>query len=347
MTTPFIKQLWESKKFEIDYMCWTWVSQILIWNKFINKIIDFDEKFFSKINLLNLLKFAKFLWFLLSVRKNYEYVIILDKHIIFNFMFFITWYKNRFWFNRLWKEWKLLNKSIYWNKAKREVEYYLDFLELFWVKADYKKQKYDFFWWIIGKINSWIELSNEEERLVNKYLKKKDEIDRFINNLQKTWKNIIWIASWGGNLLMPKNDCRWWNIENWRGLSVKLLEDSIVLLLWSKNDRNISLTLDNFYNLLGKYNIHETIYLVSKLSLVISQEAWFIHFVWCTNTKLLTIAWPTNPYRFHPFNDNWEKQWLWWIWKEKYECYDEYWSFGACRGDEINQISIKEVLNQI
>ncbi|MDD4151404.1 MAG: hypothetical protein PHR68_02210, partial [Candidatus Gracilibacteria bacterium] len=92
------------------------------------------------------------------------------------------------------------------------------------------------------------------------------------------------------------------------------------------------------------YSIHETIYLTSKINLVISQEAGFIHFVGCTNTKVLTIAGPTNPYRFHPFNNDGEKQGLGWIWKEKFECYDEYGSFGKCGGDEIDKIMIHDVI---
>jgi ADP-heptose:LPS heptosyltransferase len=346
MTTPFIKQLWESKKFEIDYMCWNWVAQILVWNEYIKNVINFDEKFFQKITIKNLFSYLKFLVFLFKKRKNYDYVVILDKHKVFNFTFFIAWFKNRYWFNRLWKEWKFLNKTIYWNKTKREVEYYLDFLELFWIKFDYKKQRYDFFWWIIDKLNKNKKLTEKEKSLIGRYLSKKQEIDKFIK--QFTWKKIIWIATWWGNLLVPKNDCRWWNLENWKKLTIELLEKwNTVLLLWSKSDRNLNINNLNFYNLLWKYSIHEIIYLTSKIDLVISQEAGFIHFVWCINTKLLTIAWPTNPYRFHPYNDNWEKIKIGWIWKEEFECYDEYGSFDKCRWDEINKISVKEVLEKI
>lgn len=348
MTTTFIKQLWESWTFEIDYMCWNTVKSVLFWNSYIKNIIWFDEKFFSKINISNLFQSLKFIIWLWKIRKNYDYIVILDKHIIFNFSFFISWFKNRFWFNRLGKEWKFLNKTIYWDKTKREVEYYLDFLELFNIKADYKKQKYDFFWWIIDKLNKNEELNEIENNLVKENITKKNNIDNFIKNLKESWKKVIAVATGWWNLLAPKNDCRLWNINNWHLLANKLLEKgNILLLLGSKNDRIININDSNFHNLLWKYNIHETIYLTSKLNLVISQEAGFIHFVWCTSTNLLTIAWPTNPYRFHPFDDNWKEIWLWWIWKEKFECYDEYWSFWKCKWDEIDIVSVDDVLEKI
>ncbi|MDD4151661.1 MAG: hypothetical protein PHR68_03540, partial [Candidatus Gracilibacteria bacterium] len=182
MTTPFVKQLGETNKYNIDYMCGNQVSQILVGNKFIDNIINFDEKFFAKINIGNLFKFIKFLFFLFSISKKYDYLIILDKHIIFNFMFFISGFKNRFGFNRLGKEGKFLNKYIFWDKSKREVEYYLDFLNFFDIKPDYKRQKYDFFGGIIDKLNNGEKLSEKENNLVKKYIPKKEEIDNFIGD---------------------------------------------------------------------------------------------------------------------------------------------------------------------
>ncbi len=350
MTTPFLNQLKKSWKFSIDYLCWKSVWNILKWNDCIDNLLTFDEKFFRKINVKNLFSYVKFLFFLfkLRVKNKYDNVIIFDKHIVFNFSFWITWYKNRFWFNRLWKEWKFLNKTIYWDKSKREVEYYLDFLKLISINPNYKLQKYHFFSNIITNIQKWIPLTEIEDKLLLQYIPKKNEIEEKISAIRKNWNKIIGIATWWWNLLMPKNDCRWRDLKNWEELTKQLLEKWYnVILLWSKNDRKLEFENKNFYNLLWKYSIHESIYLISLLDLVVSQEAWFIHFVWCTDTKLITIAWPTNPYRFHPYDDYWNPQSIWWIRKEKIEKYDEYWSFDKCNWDEINKVSVNDVINYI
>ena len=348
MTTPFVKQLGESKKYSIDYMCWKSVESILIGNPHIENIIAFDEKFFSKINLNNGIKFLKFLVFLWKKRKEYDAVVILDKHIVFNFMFWVTGYKNRYGFNRLGKEWKFLNKSIYRDKTKREVEYYLSFLELLGIKADNKKQKYSFFAGIINKLRKNNKLSDKEQALVKKYIPRKDEIDTLIKDAKNKWKKVIWIASGGWNLLMPKDDCRWRNLKNWEKLAKEFINQwNIVFLLGSKNDRKLYIENQKFIDTLWKYSIHETIYLVSQLDLVVAQEAGFVHFVGCTETPLVTIAGPTNPWRFHPFDNHEMPQKPWWIWKMDYECYDEYGSYKNCKGDEIDKVKVEDVLEFI
>lgn len=350
MTTPFLLQLKNSWKYQVDYLCWKSAWTILKWNNCIDNLIIFDEKFFKKINIKNLFSYLRFLLFLwkLYIKNKYEYVIILDKHIIFNFSFRISWFRNRFWFNRLWREWKFLSKTIYWDKSKREVEYYLDFLSLLWLEPKLKKQKYHFFSDIILKNQKWIKLSSEENKLLLEYIPKKNDIDKLVENIRKNWNKIIGIATGGWNLLMPKNDCRRWNLKNWDALANCLLKKWYnVVLLWSKNDRKLELNNSKFYNLLWNYSIHESIYFISKIDLVISQEAWFIHFVWCTDTDLITIAWPTNPYRFHPYDDNWNPQSIWWIRKEKIEKYDEYWSYDKCNGNEINKVEVDDVIRVI
>lgn len=77
-----------------------------------------------------------------------------------------------------------MNKSIYWDKSKREVEYYLSFLELLGLRADYKRQKYDFFAGIINKLTKNNKFSDKEQALVKKYIPRKDEIDSLIKDVK-------------------------------------------------------------------------------------------------------------------------------------------------------------------
>jgi len=324
MTTPLIRQLKEKlPNINIDYIVWNTASQVLKNNPYINELITFDDKIFVKKDLIKIIKLINKIRNLHKIKK-YESIIILDKHWIFKFIWFLTWIKNRFGFNRLWKEWLFLTWSIYYDKSKREVEYYLEFLNFFGITPNYKKQKYTF--------------------VISEETKKSKKVTQFLKQIKSNWKKNIAIATWWGNPLMPKNDCRWRDIKNWEKLAIKLLNHGFnVILLWSKNDRKLNINHPNFFNWLWKFSIEETTYIIENLDFVISQEAWFIHFVWCTDTPLLTIAGPTNPRRFHPFTDSWQPHPIWWIWKEKEECYDVYGSYDKCKGNEINKISVDEV----
>ncbi|EKD44455.1 MAG: hypothetical protein ACD_71C00129G0003 [uncultured bacterium (gcode 4)] len=346
MTTPFVRQLrrglWEEN--DITYMVGKRSSEVLVWNPNIDEIIMFDEDIFSKRDIW---RWMRLIFRLRKLAKEYETIVVFDKHWILSLTAFLGWFGRRIWFDRMGKEGRLLTDELYYDASKREVEYYLDLLQSFWIKADYNDQKYNIFWWIIDKLNNNEELDLKEKELVSNFLKKKEEIDNFINDLKKKWKKIIWISTGWGNIVtnqIHKNkDCRWWNINNWIALSENLLKSGYqVILLWSKTDRNLDIKNISFHNFLWKNWIIETIYLITKLGLVIWQESWFGHFVWCTNTSLILLAWPTNPQRFFPYNQTWK-----YIWKEKKECYDCYGSYKNCKWDEIDKITVDEILEYI
>lgn len=320
MTTPFVRQIKKNRPdVEIDYMIWKKSSSVLQNNQYINEIITFDESTFSDKKIFSLL------WFffkILKLRNKYSSVIIFDKHRIFSFFFKLAWFKKRIWFDRAGKEWKHLTDKIYRDASRRETEYNLDLLKLFSIEPDYNDQKYDFN----------IQASNES-------------IDSTINTLKSTGKKIIWISTWGWNAITNQihggNDCRRRSLDNRKSLTENLLsQDYIVLLLWAPSDRILDISNPNFHNLLWKYSISDSIYIISKLDKIICHESWFMHLVWCTQTPMIALAWPTNPHRLYPYKHPWNI-----LWKETKECYDIYGSFDACTGNEINKITVDDVLN--
>lgn len=338
MTTPFLRQLKSSlsKQSKISYMVWSKSSSILSWNSDLDEIIEFDENIFSGKKLVSLIKL---IFTLRKLSKQYDKIVLLDKHGIFWLVALLAGFKSRIWFDRLWKEGKYLTDKIYYDASRREVEYYLELLPLFWIEPNYSSQQYNILDWVF--LNRWTVDSK-----LDIFIKNKSQIDDLILNLKKSWKKLLWVSTWWWNQItnqIHKNkDCRWWNINNWTKLVDNLTQDNIVLSLWSNSDRKLFITNNNFINLLWNYSLLETIYIISKLDLLICQESWFSHFWWCTNTPIIPLAWPTNPSRFFPLNHSWE-----YIWKCDIECYDCFWSFDKCTWDEIDRISVEDVLEVI
>jgi len=334
MTTPFLRQLKSSlwNKSKISYMVWSKSTSILLWNSDLDEIIEFDESIFSKKMILSLIKL---IFTLRKLSKQYDKIVLLDKHGIFWFIALLGWFKERIWFDRLGKEWKYLTNKVYYDASKREVEYYLELLWFFQVQPDYSNQKYNILNWMLYNVS-------KTDSKLDIYIKNRLQIDELILNLKNSWKKLIWISTWWWNQItnqIHKNkDCRWWNINNWTKLVDNLTQDNTVLLLWSNSDRKLFITNNNYINLLWNYSLLETIYLISKLDLLVCQESWFGHFGWCTNTPIIELAWPTNPARFYPLNHKGE-----YIWKCITECYDCFGSFDKCSWDEIDRISVDDV----
>ncbi len=123
MTTPLIRQLRQNyPNCQIDYCLAKPFESALFKNQNLNKIIALDDKVFT---IKGILKFIKFL---LSIRRKYDYVFILDKHWYFNLMLRIIGATTigfcRDKFSKL-----LLSKNVKYNDVNRyQVLYYLDLL---------------------------------------------------------------------------------------------------------------------------------------------------------------------------------------------------------------------------
>lgn len=319
MTTPCVRQL--KKQFpdiSIDYMVGKKTKDILSNNPYIHDIIAFDESVFSSKNILALLSFFRKIR---KMRKHYDAVVVFDKHRIFGLLFALAGYKQRIWFDRVWKDGRFLTRKIYRDASKREVEYNLDLLELLWWSPDHEDQSYE------------IHIAHHKH------------IDDLIKRLKSTGKKLIWISTWWGNAITNavhgNTDCRRRSLDNRHSLAHKLLEQwYAVLLLWSSSDRKLDISHQDFYDFRGKYTLSESIALIGKLDKVICHESGFMHLVWCTLTPMIVLAWPTNPHRLYPYHHPWTI-----LWKMKTECYDLYGSFKSCTGKEIDKIIVNDVLD--
>ncbi len=332
MTTPFVRQLklWLWKEVHITYMVGKRSSETLKCNTYVDEIKTFDEDIFAQKHIW---KWCKLIFQLRELSQKNDTVFVFDKHWIVNLTLWLWGFKRRIGFNRLGKQRFFLTDRIYWDATKREVEYYLDLLSCIHIQPNYDDQEYD------PQVSSCHHILDDTS---------KKKIDALIHTLRSSWKKIIWISTGWWNALSPKWDCRWWTLNKRKELSQQLLMQwNIVVLLWSKSDRNLDIDHENLIHLLWKYSIVETIYIVNALDFVICQESWFAHFVWCTRTPMLALAGPTNPYRFYPHTTQKESHPIWWLWKCKKECYDVYGWYSACKGDEIDKITVADVLENM
>jgi ADP-heptose:LPS heptosyltransferase len=287
-----------------------------------------DEGVMKKIDIPHLLAWLRFVWFLRSIRKDYDAVIALDKHWIFGFTLFLAGFPRRIGLDRLGKEGRFLTDRVFWNMSKREVEYYLDFLPAMGLgPADMDDQAYEV-------------LSGNSP--------KKREIDEWFATLQKTQSRIVAVSTGGGNALSPTGDCRWWSLEKWTELTKRLLDQGdTVILFGADSDRKLTIDHPNFHDRLGKFALLDTIYALSKADFAICQESGFMHFVGCTATPMVALAGPTNPERFYPKNSDGSWHPSGWIWKMEKECYDVWGGYGNCRGDEMDKIEVEDVMKAL
>ena len=261
------------------------------------------------------------------MKRYYDAVVIFDKHRIFGLLFKLAGYKKRIWFNRAWKDGKFLNYKIYRNASKREVEYNLDLLTLLWWSPDYDDQTYDM---------------NIPDYVVGR--------DKKIHKMRTISKKIVCISTWWGNpitkVFHKDKDCRRWSIKNREKLAKEFLDRwYVVLLLWSATDRQLNIHHILFHNLCGQTKLLETAYLISKSDLLITSDNGLMHVGWCTKTKILALFWPTDPYHKYPYITSKTHHPIWWIRKETKECYDIYGSYKTCTGQEINKITVQDVLD--
>lgn len=345
MTTPFVRQIRTNLGHGaiIDYMVGHRSKPVLLENPHLSNIIWVEEDFMQKIDFSHFIRWIRFIWFIRSIRHQYDAVVLFDKHWIFSFTFWLAWYSVRIGFNRLWKEGWFLTKSVVWDATKREVEYYLDILKLLWYTPDYTNQFYE----VLGGAlrNNTYSWNNE---ILTSLVFCKSEIEAFFLSLKQSERKIIGIATGWGNAMSPKGDCRWWDVDKWKLLTEKLISKGhIIILFWASSDRSICIQHENFYNLLGKYALLDTIYAVSLVDMVVCQESGFMHFVGCTDIPMIALAWPTNPKRFYPKTVDWSWHPMGWIWRETKECYDVYGGYGRCRGDEMDGISVEEVIEKV
>lgn len=273
MTTPLIRQLREIKGSKIDYLTTIGASQVLKNNPYINKLIIVDEVFFSLKGLFKLFK----LYF--SLRQNYDYVFILDKHFYYSLLSLI--FKARLvGFVRDGLSKLFLDCYVYYNNInKYQVCYYLELLEISLLKkVNFKNIELDFF----------IET------------KAKQKIEKFLE--EKKVNSFVVIVNSGGNNSYESSNIRMLPDLNIVNLINKISENNVIILLGDKNDfinyKRYFVFIKNsskVINVAGLFNLEEATFLLNFAKKIYTTDCGILHLALSQNlhNKLYVFFGPT------------------------------------------------------
>ncbi|ENN95567.1 glycosyl transferase family protein, partial [Methanocaldococcus villosus KIN24-T80] len=152
----------------------------------------------------------KWLRLIFKIRKrDYDIVIVLDKHWIFNLTAFLSGIKKRVGFDRFGEGRFLTHKVPYFGR-KHEIFYYLDLLNGLEIEPNYDDWKMDIF------------LSEKEMEFAEKFWR--------VNNLNN--KTVIGVCPGGANNPgIGNDDLRRWDIIKYIELIKKLKENEYEVLL--------------------------------------------------------------------------------------------------------------------
>jgi len=324
MTTPLLRQLRKKfRKAKIDYLVGKSSSKILEGNKYLDEIIEFDEKLFFKKNP------AKWFRLISKIRsRRYDLIFVLDKHWVFNLTAYMFGIKTRIGFDRG-REGLLLNYAVHYRKKRHEIFYYLDLLNEISksdLKVDYKDFKMDLF------------ISKKDQALADNFLRK--------NKIE----NFCVMTNSGGNNPGEKSKVRKIPDKLFSNIITNISAKYPVVFIGSRNEQDYyecfcsdNLCNNNCYNLAGKLSLKETAALMKKSKFIITSDSGPMHIASCVNKKVISIFGPTNPERKAPL---WKESRS--IWKDK-KIYDEnYELYGKIpRKDFMKKIKAKDVLKFI
>ncbi len=282
MTSPLIRQLRQNyPNSQIDYCLAKPFESVLSKNQNLNNIIALDDKVFT---IKGIFKFIKFL---LSIRRKYDYVFILDKHWYFNLMSKIIGATNiGFCRDKLSK--LLLLKSVeYSNLNRYQVLYYLDLLNA----SNLTVPNYE-------DVSLDLAISDDDKlNIANKLAEL--QIDKYVV-----------IVNSGGNNQYETSGIRMLPKEKILQLIKILLDKGLKLILLGGNQDK-----ENYANYINALNNHENLYNFAGV-LSLASSAWLIkkaeHFYTTdcgamhlgiamkTYTKMTAFFGPTNPRHIVP-----------------------------------------------
>ncbi len=145
-----------------------------------------------------------------------------------------------------------------------------------------------------------------------------EKIDQFIVDLSKyqsdTKVNLLTFVENKFIIIAPGSvwATKRWLPEYFAELAIKIIEKGYKVILTGSNDDkeicNNIINIVNSENIIdtsGKYSICDTIYLISRSEMIITNDSAPIHFAGLTNTKTLAIFGPTIPeFGFAPIGNN-------------------------------------------
>ena len=281
MTTPLIRQLRQNfPDSKIDYCLGKAFESVLNKNKNLNNIIALEDKVFTIKGIF------KFTMFLLSIRHQYDYVFILDKHWYFSLMAKLLVVKSigfcRDGFSKL-----LLSKSVRYHDSNRyQVLYYLDLLRI----SNLAQTNYE-------DINLDLAITETDKYVVETKLANL-KIDKYIVIVNSGGNNQYESS---GIRMLPKNKI----LELINGILCKGYK---VILLGGKQDKDTyanyinELRHDNLFNFAGELSLPASGWLIKNAEYFYTTDCGAMHLGVAMNvfTKMTAFFGPTSPRHFLP-----------------------------------------------
>jgi lipopolysaccharide heptosyltransferase II len=319
MTTPLIRQTKKSfPTAKIDYLVGEYSAPVLEGNKYLNKIIRFDEKTFVKMYIFS------WLWLIGKIRRrHYDLVFVLDRHWIFNLTAYLAGIRTRVGFDRLGKEGKFLTHKVYYGPPRHDIYCYLDLLKALGGMVNYKDWKEDLF------------LTIKDRAFALTYWKK--------HNLRG--RKVIAIAPGGAINPAQSLPAKIWPTDRYVELIRRLKKKGYeIVLIGAATDKGFEKQIIqkvNVLSLIGKTNIKQSAAIMQKASLVICNDSGPMHIAETVNKKIISLFGPTDPRKLAPL---WkESKYLWKLKKPTYDVYGKH----RGSGNEINKITVEDVLRCI
>lgn len=287
MTTPLIRQLKNTiKNVEIDYLTAISMNSCIKSNIYIDNVLLLPDNAFSVKGLL------KYIKFLLSVRKKYDYVFILGKSTVINIVTSIFIGSKLIGFARGIISKVFLYKFVDYNNVNYyQVLYYLDLLNA----LDSSLVNYN---------------DNKMDLLFNS-----TDVE-FVNNLlqEKYIVNYVVVTNSGGNNEFEHSGIRMLPEEKIIQLLIKLTNQyDKIILLGSKLDINNYnnyikqlplIVQDKLINFAGLLNINQSIYFLSRAKHFYTTDCGAMHLGLISGIEhnMTCFFGPTNPKHILPMD---------------------------------------------
>ncbi|AFH48474.1 Heptosyltransferase II [Ignavibacterium album JCM 16511] len=275
LTLPALEKLKESNPdSQLDVLCIPTTQEIFLAAPYVDSAIVFDKKGKQK-SFLSLIRFAKEL-----KKNNYDKIYSAHRSLRTSLLVLLSEVNESYGFSNA--SLKYVYKNIVQYKlSKHEVQRNLDLIGF----------KYDDSSW---RIKPFIGFSDDVIDKVNNFIKDVDT------------KNLIAVAP--GSIWATKR----YPIEKWKKIVNHFLNNRFsVVLIGGEDDEQlcdaISESCDRkIFNSAGKFSIIESINLLTRCKLLISNDSAPTHFGMCSAIKVLTIYCSTIPgFGFYPYlNDS-------------------------------------------
>ncbi len=320
MTTPFLRVLRKRfPKARIVYYVGSWAKDVLVGNRNLDKVIEFDQSMFFRKKIFSVLKLAK------EIRKEkYDLCFSLDKHYLLNIFAYLCKIPLRVGFDR-YGEGFANTLNVRYGPVKHEIDYYLE---------------------LAYKVGAKI----TENRNLEMFLSKKDTLfaDEFFR--KNKIKNAVAVAPGGAkNPGEPVHFVRRWPQEKFLELVEKI--KSQVILLGGPGDIEVAefilknLKKNNVYSLVGKTSLKEAAAVMKKCRCVVCCDSGLMHIASVVNKRIISIFGPTNPARKAPLHKESVA-----IWKDQDIYEEDYEIYGTMRMSKkkfFSKVSVNDILRFI